>query len=51
MKIKLHKSGEITYFSILLNAWRKSTYVSAEELCTLSLSERSRIIRHMEKHA
>jgi len=50
MKVKLHRDGTISWWSVYIQGWRKSRVVSDKELSTLSRSERVRILRHMAKH-
>jgi hypothetical protein len=50
MKIKFHKDGNITWFSVLFRQWRTSRVVSSQELATMPNSERIKIIAYMIKH-
>jgi len=50
MKTKLHKDGNITWFSVLCQQWRTNRVVSSRELATMSNSDRIKVIAHMSKH-
>lgn len=49
-KAILHRDGQVTYWSVYNQIWRKSHSVPDEELATMSGDERERVIRHLKKH-
>jgi len=49
-KVVLHRDGQVTYWSVYNQIWKKSHSVPDEELATMSEDERERIILHLKKH-